>query len=101
MNIAIIPARGGSKRIPRKNIKLFCGKPMIAWPIEAALNSKCFEQVIVSTEDEEIASIARIYGADVPFVRPKNLADDHTGTNPVIGHAIEWLKSQGLNPDLI
>ena len=56
MNIAIIPARGGSKRIPRKNIKLFCGKPMIAWPIEAALNSKCFEQVIVSTEDEEIAS---------------------------------------------
>ena len=80
MNIAIIPARGGSKRIPRKNIKLFCGKPMIAWSIEAALNSECFEQVIVSTDDEEIASIARNYGADVPFVRPKNLADDQTGT---------------------
>ena len=101
MRIAVIPARGGSKRIPRKNIKLFCGKPMIAWSIEAALNSECFEQVIVSTDDEEIASIARNYGADVPFVRPKNLADDQTGTNPVIAHAIEWLNSQGLNPDLI
>ena len=101
MNIAVIPARGGSKRIPRKNIKLFCGKPMIAWSIEAALNSECFEQVIVSTDDEEIASIAQNYGADVPFVRPKNLADDHTGTNPVIAHAIEWLNSQGLNPNLI
>ena len=101
MNIAVIPARGGSKRIPRKNIKLFCGKPMIAWSIEAALNSECFEQVIVSTDDEEIASIARNYGADVPFVRPKNLADDHTGINPVIAHAIEWLNSQGLNPNLI
>ena len=101
MNIAVIPARGGSKRIPRKNIKLFCGKPMIAWSIETALNSECFEQVIVSTDDEEIASIAQNYGADVPFVRPKNLADDHTGTNPVIAHAIEWLNSQGLNPDFI
>ena len=101
MNIAIIPARGGSKRIPRKNIELFCGKPMIAWSIEAALNSKCFEQVIVSTDDEEITSIAQNYGADVPFVRPKKLSDDHIGTNPVIAHAIEWLNCQGLNPDLI
>jgi pseudaminic acid cytidylyltransferase len=101
MNIAVIPARGGSKRIPRKNIKLFCGKPMIAWSIEAALKSECFKQVIVSTDDEEIALIAQRYGADVPFVRPKNLADDHTGTNPVIAHAIEWLNSQGLNPDFV
>jgi pseudaminic acid cytidylyltransferase len=101
MRIAVIPARGGSKRIPQKNIKQFCGKPMIAWSIEAALNSNCFEQVIVSTDDEEIASIARFYGADVPFVRPKSLADDHTGTNPVIEHAIEWLSRQELNPDFV
>lgn len=101
MNIAVITARGGSKRIPRKNIKLFCGKPMIAWSIEAALKSECFKQVIVSTDDEEIALIAQKYGADVPFLRPKNLSDDHTGTNLVIAHAIEWLNSQGLNPDLI
>ena len=101
MNIAVITARGGSKRIPRKNIKLFCGKPMIAWSIEAALKSECFKQVIVSTDDEEIALIAQKYGADVPFVRPKNLSDDHTGTNLVIAHAIEWLNSQGLNPGLI
>ena len=101
MRIAVIPARGGSKRIPRKNIKQFCGKPMIAWSIEAALKSECFEHVIVSTDDEEIASIAKNYGADVPFVRPDNLADDHTGTNPVIEHAIEWLICKGLNPDFI
>jgi pseudaminic acid cytidylyltransferase len=101
MRIAVIPARGGSKRIPRKNIKQFCGKPMIAWSIEAALGSKCFDKIIVSTEDHEIASIARNYGADVPFVRPKNLADDYTGTNPVIEHVIKWLNSQGLNPDFV
>jgi len=100
MRIAVIPASGGSKLIPRKNIKLFRGKPMIVLSIEAALNSKCFEQVIVSTDDKEITSIAQNYGADVPFVRPKKLSDDHTGTNPVIAHAIEWLNSQGLNPDL-
>ena len=74
---------------------------MIAWSIEAALESECFEQVIVSTEDEEIASIARNYGADVPFVRPDNLADDHTGTNPVVEHVIKWLNSQGLKPDYV
>jgi N-acylneuraminate cytidylyltransferase len=95
MKLAIIPARGGSKRIPRKNIKLFCEKPMIAWSIEAALQSECFDQVIVSTDDEEIAEVARCYGATVPFMRPAELSDDHTGTIPVIRHGIEWFHAQG------
>ena len=95
MKLAIIPARGGSKRIPRKNIKLFCAKPMIAWSIEAALQSGCFDQVIVSTDDREIAEVARQYGATVPFMRPAELSDDHTGTVPVIQHAIEWVNAQG------
>ncbi len=95
MKLAIIPARGGSKRIPRKNIKPFCGKPMIAWSIEAALQSACFDRVIVSTDDDEIASVARQYGAEVPFVRPAELSDDHTGTIPVIRHAIDWCNQQG------
>ena len=95
MKLAIIPARGGSKRIPRKNIKLFCEKPMIAWSIEAALQSGCFDQVIVSTDDTEIAEVARRYGATVPFMRPAVLSDDHTGTIPVISHAIEWVNAQG------
>ena len=89
MNIAIIPARGGSKRIPRKNIKEFCGKPMIAWAIEAAKNSGCFDHIIVSTDDTEIAKVAKDWGADVPFMRPKELSDDHTATRPVINHAIK------------
>lgn len=95
MKLAIIPARGGSKRIPRKNIKLFCAKPMIAWSIEAALQSGCFDQVIVSTDDEEIADVARCHGATVPFMRPTELSDDYTGTIPVIRHAIEWVNAQG------
>lgn len=95
MRLAIIPARGGSKRIPRKNIKLFCGKPMIAWSIDAALQSACFDRVIVSTDDEEIADIGRKWGATVPFMRPVELSDDHTGTIPVIRHAIEWFGAQG------
>jgi len=96
MNIAVIPARGGSRRIPRKNIKLFCGKPMIAWSIEAAIQSGCFERVLVSTDDEEIADIARSAGGEVPFARPSELADDHTGTIPVIQHAILWQQENGL-----
>lgn len=100
MNIAIIPARGGSKRIPRKNIKEFCGKPMIAWSIEAALQSSCFSRVVVSTDDAEIADVAQRYGAEVPFMRPEALSDDHTGTIPVIRHAIEWFIQQGQRPDL-
>ena len=88
MRLAIIPARGGSKRIPRKNIKEFCGKPMIAYSIEAAKKSGCFDKIIVSTDDEEIAALARSLGAEVPFMRPKELSDDHTATIPVIAHAI-------------
>lgn len=96
MRLAVIPARGGSKRIPRKNIKLFCGKPMIAWSIEAALQSGCFDRLIVSTDDAEIADVARQYGAAVPFMRPAELSDDHTGTIPVMRHAVEWSNAQGL-----
>jgi N-acylneuraminate cytidylyltransferase len=95
MKVAIIPARGGSKRIPRKNIKSFCGKPMIAWSIEAAQSSHCFDKVIVSTDEQEIAEVARKFGAEVPFIRPNELADDFTGTIPVTKHAIEWLEAQG------
>lgn len=95
MRLAVIPARGGSKRIPRKNIKLFCGKPMIGWSIEAAQQSGCFDQIIVSTDDVEIAEVARQFGAAVPFMRPAELSDDHTGTIPVIRHAVEWFNAQG------
>jgi pseudaminic acid cytidylyltransferase len=91
VNIAIIPARGGSKRIPRKNIKEFCGKPMIAYSIEAALASKCFDRVIVSTDDNEIAKVAIEYGAEVPFLRPANISDDYATTLDVISHAINEL----------
>jgi pseudaminic acid cytidylyltransferase len=101
MNIAVIPARGGSKRIPRKNIKDFCGKPMIAYSIEAALQSGCFDKVIVSTDDVEITEIAKKYGAEVPFMRPAELSNDYAGTIPVIRHAIEWLMEQGLDPQLV
>ena len=76
MNVAIIPARGGSKRIPKKNIKDFLGKPIIAYSIESALNSKLFKKVIVSTDDEEIKDVVIKYGAEVPFIRPKRLAED-------------------------
>ena len=98
MKLAIIPARGGSKRIPRKNIKLFCGKPMIAWSIEAARQSGCFDHIVVSTDDAEIAEVARQHGAQVPFMRPAELSDDHTGTTAVIAHAIKWFATQGQTP---
>ena len=97
MNIAIIPARGGSKRIPRKNIKEFCGKPMIAWSIEAAKKSGLFEQIIVSTDDEEIAEVAKQWGAQVPFMRPAELSNDYAGTTEVIAHATQWALDQRLN----
>jgi pseudaminic acid cytidylyltransferase len=90
----VIPARGGSKRIPRKNIKDFCGKPIIAWSIESSLRSNCFDHVIVSTDDKEIADVARDYGATVPFVRPPDLSDDHTATSAVVRHAIGHFDSQ-------
>lgn len=95
MKLAVIPARGGSKRIPRKNIKTFGGQPMIAWSIQAALQSGCFDRVIVSTDDEEIAQVARAHGAEAPFVRPPELSDDHTGTIPVVAHAIQWHNAHG------
>ena len=94
MNICVIPARGGSKRIPRKNIKLFNNKPIIAYSIEAAINSNCFSRVIVSTDDYEIAKVAKKYGAQVPFVRPEKLSNDSAGTIPVIKHAIEWMEQK-------
>ena len=101
MKLAIIPARGGSKRIPRKNIKPFCGKPMIARSIEAALESGCFDRVIVSTDDMEIAEVAHQCGAEVPFMRPSELSDDYTGTVPVVRHAVEWLIANGEAPELV
>ena len=101
MKTAIIPARGGSKRIPRKNIRLFNGKPMLAWSVEAALQSGVFDRVIVSTDDAEIAEVARQSGAEVPFLRPATLADDFTGTGPVITHAIQWLREQQKPPSLV
>jgi pseudaminic acid cytidylyltransferase len=88
--VAIIPARGGSKRIPRKNVRPFAGKPIIAWSIEAILQSGVFDAVAVSTDDEEIAAVAKSLGAEVPFVRPPELCDDQTATIPVIAHAIRW-----------
>lgn len=95
MKVAIIPARGGSKRIPRKNIRLFAGKPIIAHSIGAAIESGCFDRVIVSTDDPEIAAVAREWGAETPFLRPTSIADDHTGTNAVVKHALGWLVDQG------
>lgn len=92
--IAIIPARGGSKRIPGKNIRKFCGKPMIGYSIEAAQKSRLFDKIIVSTDDPTIAGLARHYGAKTPFKRPPKLSDDHTPTLPVIRHAIESIESQ-------
>lgn len=100
-SIAIIPARGGSKRIPRKNIKPFCGKPMLAYPLAAARESGLFSRILVSTDDREIADAAREYGGEAPFVRPAELSDDRTGTSAVIAHALEWLGGRGERPDLV
>jgi pseudaminic acid cytidylyltransferase len=95
MNVAIIPARGGSKRIPRKNVKMFYGRPMIAYAISSAQNSGLFEHIVVSTDDEEIAMIAKKYGAETPFIRPPELADDFTATVPVIAHGIKACRNIG------
>lgn len=95
MRLAVLPARGGSKRIPRKNIRDFCGKPMIAWPIAAATASGVFDRIIVSTDDAEIAQVAEKHGAEAPFTRPAELSDDHTGTTEVIAHATRWAMDQG------
>lgn len=98
-NIAIIPARGGSKRIPRKNIKPFMGKPIMAYSIEAALKSNLFEVVMVSTDDEEIAGIARQYGAEVPFMRSEQTANDYATTNDVLKEVIRSYAERGLRFD--
>jgi N-acylneuraminate cytidylyltransferase len=97
MNLCVIPARGGSKRIPRKNIRVFAGKPMIAYAIQAAQRSGLFGRIVVSTDDEEVAKISREIGAEVPFLRPNEISDDHTPTVPVIAHAIRELEANGKN----
>lgn len=94
-SICIIPARGGSKRIPRKNVINFAGKPLIAHSIENALNSGIFDEVVVSTDDEEIASVAKDFRASVPFMRPKELSDDYSSSSAVITHAIKELAQMG------
>lgn len=99
--IAVIPARGGSKRIPRKNVRDFCGKPMIAFAIAAAQRSELFEHVIVSTDDPEIVQVSQAWNAEVPFVRPGQLSDDFTGTIPVIAHAIGECQKQGWSFDYV
>jgi len=101
MKIAVIPARGGSKRIPRKNIKPFSGKPMIAWSIEAAKSSGLFDRIIVSTDDAEIAEVAKQWGAEVHFMRPEALSNDHAGTTPVIAHATQWALAQGMDVEAV
>lgn len=100
MRLAIIPARGGSKRIPKKNIKNFLGKPMIAYSIEAAIQSGLFDKIVVSTDSEEIAEVAIAYGAEIPFFRPSELANDHAATVPVIAHAIQWFIDNGEPPSV-
>ena len=97
MNIAIIPARSKSKRIKNKNIKLFFGKPIIFYSIDLALKSKIFDKVIVSTDSKKIKKIAEKYGAEVPFIRPKNLSNDFVGTPTVVKHAVNWCKKKGLS----
>lgn len=101
MRIAVIPARGGSKRIPRKNIRPFAGKPIIGYSIAAARESRVFDHILVSTDDAEIAAVAQNHGAEVPFMRPQELADDHTGTTDVIAHATAWALEQNWSLDAV
>jgi pseudaminic acid cytidylyltransferase len=101
MNLAIIPARGGSKRIPDKNIKLFLGKPIISYSIKTAKISGLFDKIIVSTDSQEIARTAKEYGAEVPFMRPKKLSDDFTPTAPVLLHALKWIEENGVFPNYL
>ena len=98
MKIAIIPARGGSKRLPGKNTKLLGDKPLIAWTIEAAIESNVFDHVFVSTDSQEIADISKQYGAEVPFLRPEELASDTATTNDVITHLVDWFESEFNQP---
>ncbi|MDC1230480.1 pseudaminic acid cytidylyltransferase [bacterium] len=98
---AIIPARGGSKRIPRKNIRQFHGRPMIAWTIDTAINSGLFSNVIVSTDDAEIAAIAQEHGAQVPFLRPADFSNDYATTQDVMRHAVTWLAKNQIESDFV
>lgn len=95
MRVAIIPARGGSKRIPRKNVREFAGRPMIAWSIDAVRRSGCFDRIVVSTDDDAVAAVAEAWGAEVPFRRPAELSDDRATTLPVVAHAVRWLRDAG------
>lgn len=97
--LAVMPARGGSKRLPGKNIRLFHGRPMLTWALAAAHASRLFDHIIVSTDDEAVASVARAAGAEVPFVRPPELSDDHTGVTAVMAHAVTWAQAHGWAPD--
>ncbi len=100
--LALIPARGGSKGIPRKNIRLFAGYPLIAWSIAAARQSSCVTRIILSTDDPKIAAVAREYGAETPFLRPAELAQDNTTDLPVFEQALTWLEDQeGYQPDVV
>jgi CMP-N-acetylneuraminic acid synthetase len=100
--VAIIPARGGSKGLPRKNIRLLAGKPLIAYSIEAAKGSPYVDRVVVSTDDPEIAEVSQQWGAEVPFLRPTELAQDLTPTEPVLAHAVEWLERvEGYRVDVV
>lgn len=102
MNIlCVIPVRGGSKGIPRKNVRDLGGKPLMAWTVEQAVNAKIGLDVVVSTDDEEMADVARQYGADVPFMRPADLAEDTTATEPVVAHAINFRTAQGRKPSAV
>ena len=101
MNLCVIPARGGSKRIPKKNIKRFHGKPMICWSIETALKSGLFDAVVVSTDNKKIAQVAKKAGAEAPFLRPRELSNDHATTLPVIAHAIRWWEKNRGKVDLV
>jgi CMP-N-acetylneuraminic acid synthetase len=99
--LAIVPARGGSKSLPRKNLRSLAGHPLVAYSIAAGLQSRVVSRVVVSTDDEEIAEVSRIYGAEIPFLRPKALAMDDTLDLPVFQHALRFLDSQGYNPDIV
>ena len=101
-HLALIPARGGSKGIPRKNVRNFAGYPLIAWSIAAAKQSELVTRVIVSTDDEEIASVAREFGAETPFVRPAKFAEDNTTDLPVFEHALQWLaEDENYRPEIV
>ncbi len=99
MNLAVIPARGGSRRIPGKNIKVFAGKPIIAYSIEAARRSDLFDKIIVSTDSQEVADVAMSFGAEVPFVRPEKLSDNQTSVAEVLCHAVDWFAGEGVGVD--